>query len=122
MLRGQRHKGHAKDGVWPCGEDGNLLALPFFKLKIAGQALAFANPVALHGDNFFRPAAQFVQIRQQLLGIVSNFEEPAVHVLGHNLLIAAPAAAVNHLLPRQHGSAIIAPVDRGFLAIDQPFF
>jgi len=118
MLDSERHEGHPKNGVWPGGKDGNRLVTAF-DLEIAGKASAFADPVALHGYHFFRPAGQPVEISKQFFGIVGDFEKPAVHGFGQHWLVATPAGAVNDLLAGKNSLAVVTPVDRGFLAIDQ---
>ena len=43
-----------------------------------------------------------------------------MHHLGQHRLVAPPAGAVDHLFTGEHGLAVVAPVDRGLLAVDEP--
>jgi len=57
------------------------------------SVLAAANPVALHGADFFRPARQAVEVAQQLLGVFRNAQNHcsfrAVRPAGHDAARAA---------------------------------
>ncbi len=121
VLHRQRHETHAEDGVRPGGEDGDLLVAALHR-EVAGEPGALADPVALHGDHLLRPAGELVQVGEQFLGVVGDPEEPAVHYLGQYRLVAPPAGAVDHLFAGEHGLAVVTPVDRGLLAVDEPAF
>ncbi len=58
------------------GRAGRAVALGISEFEIHQRAFAAANPVALHGANFFRPAVELVEIAQQLIGIPGDAEEP----------------------------------------------
>ena len=121
MLRGDGHEGRAEDGVRSGGEDGERF-VGIFEGEVHLGAHALADPVALHGENFFRPAREGVATGKQLLCIVGDLEKPTVHFPGEHGIVATPAGAVDDLLVGQHRLAGLAPVDRGHLLIDQPFF
>ncbi len=79
MLGGELHRGGAEDGVHARGEHGDLAAgRPggAVELEVHQRALAAADPVALHGEDFFRPAGKAVEIVEQLVGVVGDPQEP----------------------------------------------
>ena len=119
MFRRHRHIGRAHEGVRTRGEDFQLL-IPPRDIKGDFHAFRAPNPVALHGRDLIRPALQFVQIRQQLLGIGGDLHEPLGNVLAFDLGITAPAAAVDHLLIGQYGDIVRAPVHRRGFLVHQP--
>ena len=105
--------------VRPGGKDLDL----FFPAVHREQNLGphgFADPVALHGQDALRPAGQSVAVFQQFLHIVGDLEKPLFQFPEDHRLVAAPAAALFHLLVGQHRLAVLAPVHRGFLLIGQP--
>src|SRR5258708_13787790 len=89
-------------------------------LKIHKRALGFADPVALHGDDALGPTAlKFLQIVQELLGVLGGPEKPLLDVAGFDegVFVAPAIAAVDDLLVGQHGAALGTPVDAALLAI-----
>src|SRR5580658_3822371 len=128
MLGRELHRGRAEDGINTRGKDADgrargtkpSMRLRVVELEIDQGALAAADPVALHGADFFRPASELVEIAQQLVGILGDAQEPLLELALFNARIfVAPAASVNDLLVGQHGGALRAPVDFAFLAIGQ---
>src|SRR5439155_9768295 len=82
------------------------------------RAFTAADPVALHGANFFRPALQFVQITQQLLRILCDSQEPLLEfALLDNSVFVTPATAGNYLLICQYGGALRTPVHLALLTV-----
>ena len=129
MLGGHGHIRRAHQRVGAGGVHLHKLAVAFRQpftavggyLKTHGHAARFANPVALHGFHLFRPV-QAVQIGQQLLGVIGDFE--VVHrdfALFHQRA-GTPAASVNHLLVRQHGLVNRVPVHCAQLLVHNAFF
>ena len=129
MLGGHGHIRRAHQRVGTGGVHLHKLAVAFRQpfaavggyLKTHGHAARFANPVALHGFHLLRPV-QTVQIRQQLLGVIGDFE--VVHrdfALFHQRA-GTPAASVNHLFVRQHGLVNRVPVHRAQLLVHNAFF
>ena len=116
-------EGHAHDGVGTRGEYPqfafvNQAASVVFNLmgKRKAHARAFAYPVGLHGFDAFRPAWQFVQVIQQLLGIAGNVQVVTRNLAFFNQCARAPATAINHLFVGQYGLIHRIPVhDLGFL-------
>ena len=125
MFRRQLQRGRAEDGVHARGEDGDLVACRpslAVKLEIHQRAFAAANPVALHGADFFRPAGQLVQTLQQFVGVIGDAQEPLLQLalLDQRGLVPPAAAVGQHLLVGQHGGALRTPVHLALLAIGQP--
>ena len=129
MLGGHGHIRRAHQRVGAGGVHLHKLAVAFRQpfaavggyLKTHGHAARFANPVALHGFHLLRPV-HTVQVRQQLLGVIGDFE--VVHrdfALFHQRA-GTPAAPVNHLFVRQHGLVDRVPVHRAQLIVHNAFF
>ena len=120
MFRRQRHEGRAEQGVGPRGEDIQPGVVRQRKLEL--QTFAAADPVALHGAHFFRPAVQRIQPGQQFIGELGDAEEPLAQLAPFHHRAAAPALAVNHLFVGEHGHVHRVPVHIGFAAIDETGF
>src|SRR5881296_3282976 len=67
-----------------------------------------------------RPAGEAVAPGEQLVGVRSDLEEPAVDLPRRHLGVAPPAAAILHLLVGEDGLAGGAPVDRRALPVGEP--
>ena len=94
-----------------------------FQRKGDGGPVGLADPVALHGQHAFRPAAlQLGKILQELVAVGGDAQEPLGQILLFHTAVAAPAQAVDDLLVGQHGMAGRAPVLRGLLAVDEALF
>ncbi len=121
MLRRQGHERHAEQRIRPCGEHLDLGRRP--GLCQQGEAdpgaLAPPDPVGLHGPHPVRPAVQPIQRRQQIRSILRDAHEPLgeLPLLDHGA--RPPAAAVDHLLVRQHGAVDRVPVDPALLPLHQ---
>jgi len=61
-----------------------------------------------------------IQALEQLIGKVGDLEEPLRQLAPLDQGARAPAAAVDHLLVGEHGHIDRIPIDRAFLAIDEP--
>ncbi len=84
-----------------------IFSLRLFDREINLGAFAAADPVALHGAHFFRPAVELVEAVEQLLRIRGDAEEPLHQVaLLHDRVFVPPAAAVDDLLIGEHGGAL----------------
>ncbi len=119
MLRRKLNAGGAENGVDAGGEDANLFRAAF-ESEIDFRAFAAADPVALHGAHFFRPAFELVQAVEQLIRVGGDAEEPLLEIaLLDDGVFVTPAAAVDDLLVGEHGGALRAPVDLALLAVDQ---
>ena len=92
-LRSNRHKGHAKDGIRPCGEHWNL-DLRILNLESDLTPDRLADPVSLHGLDAIRPPIKAVKTFEQSLSIVGDAEIPLIQSLLANDVMAAPASAV----------------------------
>ena len=117
VLGGQHCVRHAEGGIRPRGEHADREIPVSIYREIELGALALADPVPLHGEHALRPAGQPVAPREQLLRVRGDLEEPPVDLAGRHLGIAAPAAAVLHLLVGQHRLTRRAPVHRRALPV-----
>ena len=108
MFRRNHDERHTEYGVRACCEDGHAAA---FKVEIDLAADGASDPVALECLGGVRPAVKFVDVVKQPRGHGRILEEPAVlDRLLDNFGIAAPAAAIVHLLVGED-SVVLAPVD-----------
>src|SRR5437879_3071322 len=100
MLGRKLHRGRAENRVHTRGEyaDGRACRTRAVKLEIDQRAFAAADPIALHGANFFRPPAELVEIAEQFLAIFCDAKKPLLQLtLFDRGIFVAPAASVNHL-------------------------
>ncbi len=120
IFRCQHHKGNAIDSVRARGEYSYLFFIHAGTVQRERdfRALAAPHPVGLHGLDALRPVQPIVP--HQFVGIPGYTEEPLLQIAFYNRRIAAPAAAVNHLLVSQHRLAFGTPVHRGLGAVGQP--
>jgi len=121
MLRGKLDAGGSKDGVDAGGENANLLRSAF-KREVNFGAFAAADPVALHGAHFFRPALKVVEAGEEFVGVSGDAEEPLLQIaLLDDGIFVTPATAVDDLLVGEDGCALRAPVDLALFAVDEAF-
>ena len=124
MIRRDRHERRAEDRVGPGRVDVErvLAGRRGFRVQRPAdqQALRAADPVALHGPDLFRPAAQVVETVEQLLAHRGDLEEPLRQVALLHQRAGTPPAPVNDLLVGKHSHVDRVPVDLGRLALDQP--
>ena len=123
MIRRDRHELGAEQRVMPRGE--------YLQLALAGRrgrrierkadqhALGAPDPVALHQPHLVGPAVERIERVQQLLRIFGDLEHPLLHLALFDRRAGTPAAAVDHLLVRQHGHVDRVPVDLALLALGQ---
>src|SRR5215468_5725618 len=114
MLGSQLQRGCAVDRVDAGGEDADLRSRRAgiaFQLEVDESAFAAADPVALHGADFFRPAIKFVQVAQQLFRVPGGSDKPLLQfALLNRRVFMSPATPVNDLLVRKDRRALLAPV------------
>ena len=129
VLGSQDKEGDAKKGIGSRGEDGDLalvaldgLAILVAQGKVDLGALGATDPVGLHLLDALGPAGELLQVVEQLLRVLGDFEVPLLKVALLGLGAAAPALALSDLLVGQNGLAGGAPVDRVLLAVDQALF
>ena len=96
MLWSQREEAHAKNRINTSGEDFDF-GFGILHVKVYQSAFRTANPVLLHGLDFFWPI-QSVNFVEQFISIGSNLKEPLFHFAFFNFVTTAPAAAVLDLL------------------------
>ena len=121
MFSSQSHEGYAIGSIRTGGVNCNFV-VEFRNSKGHFQTFTTTNPVALHGFNAFRPAFQQVQIFQQFVSIVSDFEEPLFQIFLFYYAVATPAFAVDNLFVSKYGITFVAPVNRRFFLNSQTFF
>ncbi len=116
MLRRHNHARCAVDGIHTRGEDADWSEL---RAEVHLCALRPSNPIPLHGEDALRPIAfELCDIRQQLIGILRDPEEPLFEsALLYGRAFVPPAAAVHNLLVRQNGAALRAPVHERLFTI-----
>ena len=119
MLRGEGEERRAEQRVGPRREDGQLLPAPVDGEGHAGS-LGAPDPVALHRQDSLGPRLERVHLVEQLIGVLGDLEEPLGEALGLDLRAAALAAPVDHLLVRQHGLVLRAPLDRRLTTVREP--
>ena len=113
---GRKHQeGRTKERIGARRKDGNIggrVTLCSCCRLIKGKAnlcsLAAANPVGLSLLNLVWPVERR-DVGQELVGILSNLEEPLLHWLLHHHFFTAPAPAIDHLLICQHGLILGTP-------------
>ena len=117
MLRREHHVGRAKERIRPGGVDGDPVAGGGIEdhLRTGG----FADPVALHLLDAFRPV-EIVEVVEQPLGVFGNPQHPLLHRAALHRMVAAFTAPVDHLFVGEHGSERRAPVDRHLVEVGQP--
>jgi len=121
VFGGETHEGCPAESIGPRCENRDLtVARGQGKHQTAAEALA--DPVPLHGQDPFRPARELVGVVEQFLHIGSDTEEPLVHLLLHDRLVAAPAGAAFNLLVGQHRMTGVTPVDVGAAPVCQIAF
>ena len=120
MTRRNGDIGCADKGIRAGGVDGDFL-FAVSNVERDFDAFRTANPVTLHGFDLLRPLFQRIQVVQQLFRIIGDFDKPLRDLFALNFGVAAPAAAIDHLLVRQHRLIVRAPVDGRGLFIDQTF-
>ena len=131
MVRRDRHELRAEQRVGPCRIDVEF-ARPGFALERAErrriddepnrQSLRAPDPVLLHQADFFRPALEMIEARQEIVGIVGDLEEPLGELALLDRRARAPAAPVDHLLVGEHRLVDRIPIHLRFLARDQASF
>ena len=90
--------------------------------KLDLYTLGATDPVALHGNDLFRPAAQLIKFGEQLVRIGGDLHKPLGNVLALDRGIATPAFAINDLFVGEHRHVVWTPVHRRGLFIHQAFF
>ena len=118
----QTHECSAIESVLTGGEDFNGI-FPTHHWEPYGSTMAFPDPVLLHTHDPVRPAGKLFAVFKHVIGIIGNFEEPAVHFLDADFKFRVPpTATVFNLLVGQNRLAFFTPVHMGFFAISKPLF
>src|SRR5260370_35478066 len=80
VLGRELHRGRTKDRIDPRRKDRDLPGGRDINLEIHQVAFDSTNPVALHGADFFRPAWQLIESREQFLGDARASQDPLLHL------------------------------------------
>ena len=120
VLGRDRDERDTHDGIG-AGREHPELFLPSIQRvrKREPHAVALADPVRLHRFHAVGPAGQRVERGEQLVGVARDR-----HVVHRDLALfheraGAPAAAVDHLLVREHRLVDRVPVDDAGLLVDE---
>ena len=119
MLGREHEERRAEQRVGPRREDGDVLA-ELLDPEEDLAALGAADPVALHRQHALGPRLEQRHLVEQPVGVVGDLEDPLLEVARLDLGAAALAVAVDHLLVREHGLVVRAPLDRRGLAVGEP--
>ena len=117
MLRSQYGIGHAERRVRASREDPHAQpvrvrgAMLVTNLHFEFAALGPANPVTLHDLDRVGPTLERVELAEQFLGIVRDFQKPLGNRLALHHGTGTPAPAVHDLLIGQNGLVNRIPVD-----------
>ncbi len=118
VLRREHEERRPEERVRPCGEDGDVLA-PLLDPEVDLGALGASDPVPLACLDRVGPV-DGGEVVEQRVGVVGDPEEPLLHQAGLDECAAALARAVReHLLVRDHGLVVRAPLHRRALAVGQ---
>ena len=119
MLGRQEHRRTAEDRIHARRKDPNRLVESLHR-KVHERAGGLADPILLHRDDALGPAHQLFHVVQERVGVGGNFPEPLLELaLLDRRLLVPPAAAIDHLLVREHGLALRAPVHAALLAVGE---
>src|SRR5471032_432972 len=125
VFSGHGDVGRAHQGVRAGGEDfqcaGNANGIDVVR-ELHFHALGFADPVALHGLDLFRPARQVVEARQELIRIGGDLEVVHRDFALFDQRAGAPAATVDDLFVGQYGLVDRVPVHGAAFLVDHTFF
>ena len=120
LVLGREHEeGGAEERVGARREHRHVL-VPLVDPEVELGALGASDPVPLARLDRVGPVHR-VQVVEQRVGVVGDPEEPLLHQAGLDERAAALARAVGeHLLVRDHGLVVRAPLHRRTLAVGQP--
>ena len=121
MFSSQSHEGYTVGSIRASGVNCNFI-IECRNSEVHFQTFTTTNPIALHGFNAFRPAFQQVQIFQQFVSVVSDFEEPLFQIFLFNYVVATPAFTIDNLFVSKYGVTSVAPVNCRFFLGSQATF
>ena len=116
VLRCQCQIGRAHEGV---GSRRVNLNIVLRKREPHRGAFRSADPVALHGPHLFRPRVEGVEVIEQFLRVIRDFDEPLINRLALNGVVTAPAFAVDNLFVGEDRLIVLTPVHIGFFFVSQ---
>ena len=118
MLGREHEERRAEQRVRTRREDGHVLVELLDPEGHLG-ALRAADPVALHRQHTVRPV-ELRHVVEEPVGEVGDLEHPLLEVPRLDLVAAALAVAVDHLLVREHGLVERAPLHGRRLPVGEP--
>ena len=118
MRRGNRNCRRTVNRIHPRGENFQRRIRHLRHREFHPRPARLADPVSLHRQHAFRPAAlQLLHVVQQLIRILRDAEKPLFQLAAlHQRGFMPPAKSVDHLLVGQHRTTRRAPVHFAFLA------
>src|SRR6185437_13387620 len=123
MLWSKLDGGGAKDRVNAGRENLNLFTGGTnwaIDSEIHQRTFTAANPVALHGLYFVRPAFEFVEALKQFFRVGGGAHEPLLKfALLHRRFFMPPAIPSYYLLVGKHGGALRTPVHLAVLTVGE---
>ena len=117
MLGRHDEERRAEQCVGARGED-RVVDLELRLVEVNLGSLGAADPVALHRLYVLGPVER-PEIVEQALRVVGDLEKPLLELADFDLVTAALAATVDHLLIGEDGLVVGAPVDRGLAAVGE---
>ena len=118
VLGREDEEGRAEERVGPRREDRDVDVELLDPEQDLG-ALGAPDPVSLHRQDALGPVLEQGHLVEQPVGVGGDAEEPLLQVARLDLGAAALAAAVDHLLVREHGLVDRAPLDGRLLPVRQ---
>ena len=118
VLRSEHEERRAVERVRAGREHGHVLVQALDPEEDLRTVRA-ADPVSLASLDRLRPV-EGVEVVEQRLSVVRDAEEPLLHETGLDLRATPLAAAVVHLLVRENGLVVWAPLDWGSLSEREP--
>ena len=119
MIGGERGKAGTEQRIGAGGEHIKV-RVGTGNLEGKAQPLRSADPVFLHQPDLFGPILQPVQPGDQIIGEIGDAHEPLAQPPPLDDGAGTPAAAIDDLFIGENGHVDRIPIDRRFLAIDQP--
>jgi hypothetical protein len=113
VLRREHEERRAEQRVGRVVKTGSSSPLP--STVKDPRALGAADPVALHRQDALGPRLEQRHLVEQRVGVVGDLEEPLRRGSSTRPRCRSARSAVDHLLVREHGLVLRAPLDRRLL-------
>ena len=92
MLGRKLNRCRAEDGIDASSENRNFGSICRIQPELHLRALTAADPVTLHGADFFRPTGQAFEVTQELVRVMGGAQEPLFQFALLNQRIFMPPA------------------------------